>query len=79
MKPPPIQYGEAPQRRGSGCGCSFGCLGMGCLLMAAGFFGLLFLAYFATVHTSLPLRLIERAIEQDGKLQIEGRRVRIAS
>ncbi len=72
MKPPPVQYIEKVQRKGNGCGCSLGCMGIGCLLAAVGFFGLLILAYYAVLHTSLPLQLVERALEDDGKVEIEG-------
>ena len=72
MKPPPVQYIESARRQSNGCGCSLGCLGIGCLLSAAAFFGLLILAYYATLHTSLPLKLIERAIEEDGKIEVDG-------
>lgn len=56
------------QRRGCGLGCcSIGCLGI---------FGLFIViivgGYFSLFHSSLPLRLIEAAIEEDGEVEIEG-------
>ena len=70
-----VQTYQATTRQGSGCGCFVtGCaviVGV-CLLMCVG-------SYFVTMHTSIPLSLLERAIEAEGDVEIEGLRGTINS
>ncbi len=69
MEPPKIVSDADPAE---GRGCWMGCFGIGCLVIAIGFVGLLVGGWYTAMHTSLPLVLIEQAMEQDGKVKIEG-------
>ncbi len=69
MEPPKIIREADPQE---GRGCWMGCFGIGCLIIVVGFFGLLVGGWYSMMHTRLPLILIEQAIEEDGKVKIEG-------
>ncbi len=75
---PPVQYVEvSPARRG--LGCSLGCFGIGCLIIVVGLIGLVGLGYYAMMYTSLPLRLMEQALEKEGNVEIEGLEGSLAS
>ncbi len=68
-KTDPKQYVRFDKPR-NGCGmgcCSIGCMGMvGMLIMVA------VVGYYGLFHSNLALQLFEAAIEQDGKVEIEG-------
>lgn len=69
MQPPKIIREVDPQE---GRGCWMGCFGIGCLIVVVGFFGLLAGGWYSVMHTRLPLIMLEQAIEQDGRVKIEG-------
>ncbi len=67
IEPKPQFQSDRPKK-----GCGIGCLGIGCI----GAFVLMVVVcsggYYGLFHSSLPLMLIEQAIEQDGDVEIEG-------
>jgi hypothetical protein len=69
MEPPKIIREADP---GEDRGCWMGCFGIGCLVIVVAFFGLIVGGYYGVMHTSLPLVLIEQALEEDGKVKVEG-------
>lgn len=69
MEPPKVIREADPQE---GRGCWMGCFGIGCLIIVVGFVALMVGGWYGFMHTRLPLVLIEQAIEEDGKVEIEG-------
>ena len=67
MNTKPVITKSAPVTR-SGCGCwGIGCAGVFVFMVLLVCGGL-----YSVMYTSLPLRMIERALEEDGKVRIEG-------
>ena len=61
--------------RSGGCGC----VATGCAIVMLLFFVMCIGSYFVTMHTSLPLALIESALESDGNIEVEGLRGSIST
>lgn len=61
--------------RGGGCGI----VGIGCGVVALLFMTMCVGSYFLTMHSSLPLSMIERALESEGNVQVEGLKGSISS
>jgi len=68
---------DSLQRTSGGGGC--GIVGIGCGIVVALFLTLCISLYFVGMHSSLPLALMERAIEADGKVKVEGLKGSISS
>ncbi len=67
-KPATIDQFQRPRSGANGCGCA----GAGCLVLVIGMVVLCVGSYLALMHTSLPLALIENALESSGELRVEG-------
>ena len=63
-----IESFQQTTRHGTGCGC----FATGCGMILALLLVMCILSYYLTMHTSLPLALIERALEADGTVKVEG-------
>ncbi len=70
-----IESFQQTTRHGSGCGCFL----TGCGIIFALLLVMCIGSYYLTMHTSLPLTLIERALEADGTVRVEGLKGSIAS
>ena len=74
-KPNSIDQYASGASKGKGCGC----IGIGCLVSVVLLVVMCVGSYVAMMHTSLPLAMIERAIEADGNARVEGLRGSISS
>ncbi len=74
-KPDNINQYSSGASKSKGCGC----VGIGCLVSVIMLVILCVGSYFAMMHTSFPLAMIERAIEADGTARVEGLRGSISS
>lgn len=68
-KPNPKQH---VQFDNPGRGCGMGCWSIGCMGVCGAIIMLCFAGYYSLFHSSLPLRLMEAAIEESGEVEIEG-------
>ncbi len=68
-KPDFKQHVQTDNPRG---GCGLGCMSIGCLGVIGLVITLMLAGYYSLFHSSLPLRMIEAAIEEDGEVEIEG-------
>ena len=57
---------------GGGGGCGLGCIGIGCVGLILVVFGGVIAGYYTLFYTSVPLQLMESAIEESGEVEIEG-------
>ena len=49
-----------------------GCFGIGCVSIVIIIFAVCVGGYYSVFHSSLPLKIIEAAIEEDGEAEIDG-------
>ena len=70
-----IESFQQTTRSGGGCGC----VGIGCGVVTVLFLTMCIGGYFLGMHSSVPLSMIESALESEGEVQVEGLKGSISS